>query len=139
MTDNCEPDSGHRRPHTLPMTMPYLEYDLVQELRQLHEEPEWRNGQNAKTLVKYPDFRVILTALKHNACIPGHQAAGRISIQMISGHVRVRALERTFDLIPGSLLALDKSVPHHLEALEDSAFLLSIAWPGRKETRLEKT
>jgi hypothetical protein len=46
----------------------------------------------------------------------------------------VPALQRTFGLLPGSLLAVDKSVPHDLHALEDSALLLVIAWPGREET-----
>lgn len=30
----------------------------------------------------------------------------------------------------GRLLALDQAMPHEVEALEDSAFLLTIAWPG---------
>jgi hypothetical protein len=44
----------------------------------------------------------------------------------------MRALGRTFDLPAGSLLALDRGLPHDVEALEDSAFLLTIAWPGRE-------
>jgi quercetin dioxygenase-like cupin family protein len=45
----------------------------------------------------------------------------------------VRAQGRTFDLPAGSLLALDQGIPHDVEALEESAFLLTIAWPGRNE------
>jgi hypothetical protein len=33
----------------------------------------------------------------------------------------------------GTLLALDQGLPHDVEALEESAFLLTIAWPGRDE------
>jgi hypothetical protein len=47
----------------------------------------------------------------------------------------VRAEGRTFDLPTGRLLALDHGLPHDVEALEESAFLLTIAWPGRDETR----
>ena len=36
-----------------------------------------------------------------------------------------------FSLRPGGLLALDRGVPHDIEALEESAFLLTLAWPGR--------
>jgi hypothetical protein len=39
-------------------------FDLGREIEQLHHEPSWVNGQNAKTLVKYDDLRVVLTALK---------------------------------------------------------------------------
>ena len=115
-----------------------VEYDLVREVRQLHEEPSWTNGQNAKTLVKYDDFRIVLMAVQAGALVPLHKAPGCISIHMISGHVLVHALERTFNLLPGSLLALDKEVPHHLQAIDESALLLSIAWPGRQVTRTRK-
>jgi quercetin dioxygenase-like cupin family protein len=41
--------------------------------------------------------------------------------------------DRTFDLPQGNLLALDRGVAHDVEALEDSAFLLTIAWPEEAE------
>jgi hypothetical protein len=41
------------------------------------------------------------------------------------------ASERTFNLRPGGLLALDRAVPHEVTALEESAILLTIAWHGR--------
>jgi quercetin dioxygenase-like cupin family protein len=109
----------------------FLEFDLTRELEQLSAEPEWRNGQNAKTLVKYDDLRVVLTALKGQARVPQHKTEGRISIHAVAGHIHVHAQGRTFDLRPGGLVALDRGVPHDVEALEDSAFLLTIAWPSR--------
>ena len=131
MTNSPQQDNGHRRPHPHPMAAPFLEFDLARELAELHREPEWESGQNAKTLVKHDDFRVVLTALKAHARLPGHQTQGRISIQTVTGHIQVRAQGRTFELPPGTLLALDHDVPHDVEALEDSAFLLTIAWPGK--------
>lgn len=133
MTDPPNQDNRYRRPHPHSMAAPFLEFDLTRELAELHREPEWNSGQNAKTLVKYDDFRVVLTALKAHARLPGHQTEGRISIQTVTGHIQVRAQGRTFDLPTGTLLALDQDVPHDVEALEDSAFLLTIAWPGRSE------
>ncbi len=133
MSDPPHSDSQHRRPHAPPMAAPFLEFDLKRELKQLHSEPGWGSGQNARTLVKYDDFRVVLTALTARARLPGHQTEGRISIQTVIGHIQVRAQGRTFDLPAGSLLALDQGVPHDVEALEESALLLTIAWPGRNE------
>jgi quercetin dioxygenase-like cupin family protein len=133
MSDTPHNDSQRRRPHAPPMAAPFLEFDLKRELEQLRSEPEWGTGQNARTLVKYDDFRVVLTALKARARLPGHQTEGRISIQTVVGHIQVRAQGRTFDLAAGSLLALDQGIPHDVEALEESAFLLTIAWPGRHE------
>ena len=132
MSDVHHEDSQHRRPHPQPMAAPFLEFDLGRELEQLHCEPQPTGGQNAKTLAKYDDFRIVLTALKAHTHIPGHQTEGRMSIHTVRGHLRLRALGRTFDLRAGSLLALDQGVAHDLDALEDSAFLLTIAWPGRE-------
>jgi quercetin dioxygenase-like cupin family protein len=123
-------DDDHRRPHAPPRGGPYLEFDLMRELELLHRESEWQNGQNARTLVKNADFRAVLIALKEGARIPEHQNRGRISLQTLLGHVLVRADGRTFDLPNGSLLVLDPDLRHDVEATKDSAFLLTIAWPG---------
>ena len=115
------------------MDTPYLEFDIARELQQLHLEPGWQSGQNAKTLVKYDGLRIVLIALKAGSRIPEHHTEGQISIQTIAGHIQVRADGRSFELRPGGLLALDQGLPHHVEALEESAFLLTIAWPGEKD------
>jgi hypothetical protein len=36
---------------------------------------------------------------------------------------------KVIDLPAGHTLALARAIPHVMEALEDSAFLLTIAWP----------
>jgi len=123
-------EATRRRPHTSSMSSPFLEFDLTSEVERLHRESTWNTGQNARTLIKYDDLRVVLIALKAGARIPEHKANGRISVQVLSGHVRLNASARTFVLLPGSLLALDERAPHDLEALEESALLLTIAWPG---------
>jgi quercetin dioxygenase-like cupin family protein len=133
MSDAARHESAHRRPHAPPMASPFLEFDLATEVDQLHREITWKTGRNARTLMKYEDFRVVLTALKAKTRIPEHKTEGRISIHMLSGHIRLNASGRMFDLLPGSLLALDQGAPHDIEALEESAFLLTIAWPGRHD------
>ena len=120
---------SHRRPHASPMAEPLMEFDLPAEVHRLHAETTWNTGQNARTLIKYDDFRVVLTALQANMRIPEHKTEGRISVHVLSGHIQLRASGRTFSLRPGGLLALDRGVLHDVEALEESAFLLTIAWP----------
>jgi len=41
----------------------------------------------------------------------------------------MHAGDRTFDLVKGKVLVLDHAVPHDVEALADSAFLLTVAQP----------
>ena len=129
MSESSHP-TAHRRPHAPPMAEPLMEFDLPAEIDRLRAEQTWTTGQNARTLLKYDDFRVVLTALQAKARMPEHKTEGRISVHVLSGHIHLRAAGRTFSLRPGGLLALDHGVPHSVEALEESAFLLTIAWPG---------
>jgi quercetin dioxygenase-like cupin family protein len=122
---------SHRRTHAPPTAGPFMEFDLPAEIHRLHAETTWSTGHNAKTLIKYDNLRVVLTALQANARVPEHANEGHISVHVLSGHIHVRASGRTFSLRPGGLLALDRGVAHDIEALDDSAFLLTIAWPGR--------
>ena len=108
---------------------PYLEFDLAAEIEKLRHEPAYENGRNAKTMAKYEDFRIVLTAIKGGTRIQEHHSAGRISVQTVAGHIRMRALDREFELSQGRLLVLDRGVEHDVEALQDSAFLLTVAWP----------
>jgi quercetin dioxygenase-like cupin family protein len=44
--------------------------------------------------------------------------------------------EELLKVSAGALIALDYGIPHEVEALEESAFLLTISWPGgTKEER----
>lgn len=126
------PHEPHRRPHSASRADPFMEFDLDAEVHRLQAETTWSKGQNARTLVKYDDLRVVLTALKAREHIPEHKTEGRISIHLLSGHLQVKALGRTFSLRAGGLLALDRGMPHDVTALEDSAFIITIAWPGRE-------
>jgi len=129
MSESPHP-AAHRRTHAAPMAEPLMEFDLPAEIDRLRSETTWSTGQNAKTLVKYDDIRVVLTVLQAKARMPEHKTEGRISVHVLSGHIHLRAAGRTFSLRSGSLLALDQGMPHDVQALEESAFLLTIAWPG---------
>ena len=114
------------------MAAPFLDFDLPAEIHRLHAEETWNTGQNARTLIKYDDLRIVLMTLQANVRVPEHKTDGRISIHVLSGHVQIKAAGRTFSLRLGGLLALDHGVLHDVEALEESAFLLTIAWADRK-------
>jgi quercetin dioxygenase-like cupin family protein len=113
----------------------FLEFDLNAQIQQLKGEPAWQNGRNAITIVKYPDFTIVLMLMKAQTRIEEHHADGRISVQTIAGHIRMHVTGKDFDLPVGHLLALDHEVRHDVEALEDSAFLLTIARPVASGTK----
>jgi quercetin dioxygenase-like cupin family protein len=112
------------------MSGPFIEFDLPAEVHRLHAETTWSTGHNARTLIKYDSLRVVLIALKASVRLPEHKTEGRISVHVLSGHIQLKAAGRTFTLRSGGMLALDHGMPHDVEALEESALLLTIAWPG---------
>ncbi len=112
-----------------PLESPALPFHLNAEIEQLRKEAAWQGGRNSKTLVKHSDFRVVLTVLESGARLHEHRAAGRISVQTVAGHIRMQVDGKVLDLPAGHLLALERAIAHDVEALEESAFLLTIAWP----------
>ena len=130
MSDHAD-HQPHRRPHPTPMAEPFMEFDLEAEVHRLKAETTWSTGQNARTLVKYEDLRVVLIALQRGSRMPEHQTEGRLSVHVISGHVQVGASGRTFNLRTVGLLALDPAIRHDVNAIEETVILLTIAWPGR--------
>ena len=105
------------------------ELDLEKELAEMHRSPEWQSGMARKALIRYPDFQVTLRAMKANTRIPEHHNPGRICVQTVRGHIRMHADGRLFDLPQGKALVLDRALTHDVEALDESAFLLTVAVP----------
>lgn len=112
--------------------------DLAAEMKLLEEEQTLeRVGRNAKTLVKRPDFRVVLTAIRKGARIAAHTASGPVTVQALRGRMRMQTEQGTVELGAGHVLALERDERHDVEALEDSVFLLTIAWPEGNSSKQE--
>jgi quercetin dioxygenase-like cupin family protein len=106
-------------------------FDLSGELDQVRSTEGWRQGQHsARTLLKAADLRLVLIAMHEGNRIEEHRAPGPISIHTLSGHIRVTAADHATDLPAGHVLTLERDAPHAVDALADSAFLLTIAWPA---------
>lgn len=113
-------------PH--PELLPAVSVDLNSEIEALHREASWERGKSAKRLTAFLNFRVSIMALKAGSSLGEHHNAGRVSIQTVSGHVRVVAGGKTFDLPPGKIVFLDREVRHDVQAIEESAFLVTVAF-----------
>jgi|SRR3954471_23790411 quercetin dioxygenase-like cupin family protein len=119
-----------REPHALAGTA--LTFDLAAEAEALTRESSWQlNGHNAKTLVKHPDFRVVLIALRTGARMEEHKTDQCVTIQVLTGSVRVHLPGSTVELGGGALLAVEQTVLHDVEAVTDSVFVLSLGWSRR--------
>jgi quercetin dioxygenase-like cupin family protein len=100
---------------------------LRQELEELRRQPVYGTSvPSGTTLVKEPDLRIVLMALRAGGRMEKHHASGPISVQVLEGQVRMRLPDRDVEIPAGRLLALEPKIPHDVEAMEDSAFLLTI-------------
>jgi quercetin dioxygenase-like cupin family protein len=108
------------------------DFDLANEIASLKREPSWQKGdRNSRTLVHESQLRIIVTTMKAGARLHEHRTEGAVSIQTINGHIRLSTVQGVLDLPQGRLVALRPGVPHDLEAVDESAFILTVAWPSR--------
>ncbi len=124
------------RPHDLPQQLESMvSLDLATELRALRDEASWLRGRaTAKTLVKAPELRVTLVALKAGARVDEHAADGPVTIHGLQGRLRLTANGAATEIVSGQLLVLPAQVRHQVDAIEDSAFLLTLGWrQGRQD------
>ena len=105
-----------------------IDIDLQTIERQLRDEDSYaRTGHTARTLVRVADLRLVLIAMRAGAVISEHRAAGTTCVHVTNGHVRVRTPDRVTELHAGQLFVMERDLLHGVEALAESAFLLTIA------------
>jgi quercetin dioxygenase-like cupin family protein len=71
-------------------------------------------------------LRQTLIALRADTVLSEHENPGEATILVLSGRVRLRAGDASWDGIAGDLLVMPQA-RHSVEALEDSAFVLTVA------------
>jgi quercetin dioxygenase-like cupin family protein len=121
------PENWKARPDR-PLEVPLLQLQLSEQLERLRQEPTWRlSRRNAITLTKEPSLRVVLMLLGKGTKISEHQAARPLTFHVLSGSVGFRAGGRAERLRSGELIVLESAVAHEMEALEESACLLTLA------------
>ncbi|HEX5283331.1 MAG TPA: cupin domain-containing protein [Bryocella sp.] len=108
-------------------------FDLNQEISDAASKKPWQAGHHARTLFKKHDFRVVLISLESGAHMKEHHADGTISVQVLKGRIRMNVGGKSQELSSGNLFTLGASIRHDVEALDDSAFLLTISWPSAEE------
>ncbi|MGH7058190.1 MAG: cupin domain-containing protein, partial [Acetobacteraceae bacterium] len=92
--------------------------------------PQWTgHDRSARSLVKHRDLTVTLLLLRKGARLAEHQARGSFSLQVLEGSVSFNAGDEVLTLEHGSIAVLEREVPHSVEALADSALLLTAALP----------
>lgn len=122
--------TGRREPHQL--AGQGLTFNLQQEIQALRGDlPKASGGRTAKTLVKSYNLRVTLVLAQGGITIKPNSGAGDASVQVVEGRLRfplpAQGGERR-EIGPGDLVLLSENLEDPFEALEDTAFLVTVAW-----------
>jgi len=86
-----------------------------------------RAGHCTVTLFDLPGLRAALVVMRVGTVVPAHRAEGATVIHVVDGRLALSAGGRDVTLGPGQLTALDARVGHGLVAVEDCAFVLTVA------------
>ena len=106
---------------------PAITFAIPEEADHLRQEPEWVAGQrNSVTVAKTANLSVVVTVLKKDATLCGHEVDGPITLQVIAGAIEFSVAGRPQQLRPGAVIVVEKAVHHEVKALEDSEMLLTI-------------
>lgn len=104
-------------------------FSLTAQVRQqLTAAHQASSGRSAKTVYGGHEhtLRQTLIALVSGQALAEHENPGEATVHVLHGRVRLAAGSVNWDGSPGDLLIVPDS-PHRLEALKDSAVLLTVA------------
>src|SRR5271156_2109220 len=101
--------------------------DVRAEIARLKSEPAWAdNDRHGSSLVKGDGINVALMMLKKGARMQEHHTRAPITVQEIEGRINFVAKGNAQVATAGMLIALDRAIEHSVEALEQSALVLTV-------------
>jgi quercetin dioxygenase-like cupin family protein len=86
-----------------------------------------KSGRAAKTLLKEGPLRVTVVALRKGTTIEDHQVEGPLSIQSLTGRLRIGVDGNAIDLPARGMLTLEPGTSHDATALSDATFMITMA------------
>jgi quercetin dioxygenase-like cupin family protein len=119
------PETPRQRAHHV--SDPLIIIDCVAEVAKLRSGEAYTTADHAAhTITKQSGMRVVLIALKAGGEMNEHHADAPITLHGLQGCVNLTVGDQTVRLTPGLLVTVAQGLPHRLEAIDESAFLLTI-------------
>lgn len=120
--------SEHNRQALRPTAGGMMTVKLADEIARLKSTAEWTSGdRHAVSLVKDDALNVLLMMLKKGSHLHEHRTKGPITVQVVSGSIRFSGGSDQRIISAGEIVALDRGIAHSVEALAESALILTTA------------
>ena len=106
---------------------PLVAMDLNNFILQIKHEITWATtDHNSITIFKSDNTTVVLIGMHQHGELKKHKAYGDIHVQVLEGKINFCTEQQTVSLQKGQMIALKADIPHSVQALEDSFFLLTV-------------
>jgi quercetin dioxygenase-like cupin family protein len=130
-TDQAKHQARHPHQENFLAQGGQVSVDIKAEIARLKSEPAWSdNDRHGSSLVKGDGINVALMMLKKGAKMQEHHTRAPITVQVIEGKINFVAKGKSQVATAGMLIALDRAIEHSVEAVEESALVLTV---GREQ------
>ena len=104
----------------------YVFVDIPSYINQIKDEKAWeKNDRNGITVFKSSNITQVITVLHQGSAIKDNELDEYLSVQVLSGNIRVSTPEGDIDAIKHQMITFHPHVKHSLEALSESIILLT--------------
>ncbi len=113
---------------------PMMTFSLPEEISKLIGDHRTASHKHSVVLAKNEHIRIVLAVLSRGEALQEHETEGQISISVVRGAILFNAMGQRVSLTDGGLLTLQPGIRHSVEALEDSAFVITVCAPAKKSS-----
>jgi quercetin dioxygenase-like cupin family protein len=112
-----------------PLSGQGLTYSLDRERQELANDLDPAGaGRTAKTLAKTDTLRVTMVHLRAGTTVNPSATAGAATIQLLEGRLKLETDGKPTEMRAGDLAVFSDNLRDPLQAMDDSTFLLTVAW-----------
>ena len=109
------------------LDQPMMAFAIVEEISKLKADQRSTNqGKRSAILAKNEHVRIVLAVLAKGEVLQEHGTEGQITVAVVQGAIRFDALNERVRPKAGALLTLRSGIRHSVEALEHSAFVITV-------------
>jgi|SRR6516164_7311220 quercetin dioxygenase-like cupin family protein len=115
------------------LNKPMMAFAIAEEISKIKADQRSaaNQGKRSAVLAKNEHVRIVLAVLSRGEVLHEHETEGQITVTVVEGAIGFNALNQRVRLAAGGLLTLQPGIRHSVEALEDSAFVITVCAPAK--------